>query len=253
MLHSTPLQGLARRTIPSPIRDLLRQNFGRGDAPIPVGGVRFGALRRLTPISREYGFDRGLPIDRYYIERFLARSAPDIRGRVLEVGVNQYTTTFGRDRVTASDILHVTHGNPKATIVGDLATANHVPTATFDCIILTQTLQLIYDLRAAITTVHRILKPNGVLLATVPGISPIAQDEWAQYWCWSFTQQSSRRLCEEVFPPNAVTTGAYGNVFAALAFLHGLAANELRREELAYRDPSYDLLITIRAVKPGLS
>src|SRR5215218_7850047 len=39
------------------------------------------ALRRLrlgrhvTPVSREWGFDRGTPVDRYYVECFLARFA----------------------------------------------------------------------------------------------------------------------------------------------------------------------------------
>jgi len=37
--------------------------------------------------------------------------------------------------------------------------------------VFTQTLHLIYDVRSAIRTLHRVLKPGGVLLATFPGIS----------------------------------------------------------------------------------
>jgi SAM-dependent methyltransferase len=211
--------------------------------------VRFGTLHRLSPISRAYGFDRGLPIDRYYIEHFLAHAAPDIHGRVLEVGDDEYTKRFGQARVTTSDVLHVTEGNPKATIVADLASAHHIPSDTFDCVILTQTLQLIYDLRAAVKTVHRILKPGGLLLATLPGISPIARDEWAEQWCWSFTHHSARRLLEEYFQPTAINIAAYGNVLTAIAFLHGLAAQELHPEELNHHDPGYHILITVRAAK----
>ena len=79
----------------------------RDEAHVPVGTVDFGHFRRLIPISKEWGFDRGLPIDRYYIERFLQRHAADIRGRVLEVGDNAYTRRFGGDRVTNSDVINL--------------------------------------------------------------------------------------------------------------------------------------------------
>jgi hypothetical protein len=96
-------------------------------------------VNRLAPVSREFGYDRGLPIDRYYIERFLARYAEDIRGRVLEIGDNSYTQKYGGSHVTASDVLHVTEGNSQATLVADLTHAEHIPSDTFDCIIFTQT------------------------------------------------------------------------------------------------------------------
>lgn len=211
----------------------------------------FGNLRRLVPIR--FGYDRGLPIDRYYIENFLARQAHDIRGHVLEIGDDAYTRRFGGDRVTARDVLHVTGGNPAATIVADLTCANHIPSATFDCIILTQTLQFIYDVRAALRTIQRILKPCGVVLATFPGISQITADYWGAYQCWSFSTRSAQRLFEEVFPKNQVTIEAFGNVLVTLAFLHGLAVEELTPEELQYCDCNYEFLITTRAVKPEIA
>jgi glycosyltransferase involved in cell wall biosynthesis/peptidoglycan/xylan/chitin deacetylase (PgdA/CDA1 family)/SAM-dependent methyltransferase len=218
--------------------------------PIPLlGKARFGDLRRVTPISSKWGIDRGRPIDRYYIENFLAQHASTIRGRVLEIGDNSYTKAFGGDRVVVSDVLHVTEGNPMATIVGDLTRADHIPSDSFDCIILTQTLQLMYDTRAAIETLHRILKPDGVLLATFPGITHTARDEWAASWYWHFTTLSARRLFEEVFPPSQVQVECHGNVLASAAFLYGLAVDELDRAELDYRDPDYELLITVKAVR----
>ncbi|HEX6050119.1 MAG TPA: hypothetical protein VFZ21_12650, partial [Gemmatimonadaceae bacterium] len=84
----------------------------RPDAPPPPGAVHLGDLRRLTPISRAFGYDRGGPVDRYYIEGFLARYASDVRGRVLEVGDDSYTRRFGGNRVTRRDVLHVHEGNP---------------------------------------------------------------------------------------------------------------------------------------------
>jgi len=210
--------------------------------------VNFGDLRRLEPFSRDWGYDRGSPIDRHYIENFLASHTADIRGRVLEIGDDEYTRRFGGDRVSTRDVLHVTEGNPKATISGDLASAPHIPSGAFDCIILTQTLQLIYDTRAALSTCFRILKPGGVLLATFPGISQIDAGEWGNTWYWAFTTQSAKRLFEEVFT-GLVEVESHGNVLTSISFLHGLALEELREEELSHTDPQYQMLITVRALK----
>jgi glycosyltransferase involved in cell wall biosynthesis/SAM-dependent methyltransferase len=229
-----------------------------GSAPLsrptpPIGRVRFGHLRRLTPISRKWGKDRGgLPIDRFYIERFLSAHASDIRGRVLEVQDANYTRRYGGDQVTHSDVLHAVPGNPAATMVADLGCAPEIPSDTFDCIILSQVLLCIEDVPSAVRTVHRILRPGGVALVTVPGISQIARhdmDRWGDYW--RFTTLSARRLFERVFPADRVEVEAHGNVLAATAFLYGLASQELRPEELGHTDPDYQLLIAIRAVKPG--
>ena len=216
----------------------------------PAGLVRFGGLRRLAPISRQFGFDRGTPVDRYYIEQFLSGHASDICGRVLEIGDATYTRRFGGARVTHSDVLHVEASNPNATIIGDLADGKDISSDRFDCIILTQTLQFIYDFTAAINTLHRILKPGGVVLITTSGISQISRydmDRYGHYW--NFTSLSARRLLGDVFSQKQVDVTAHGNVLAAIAFLHGLCAQELRHEELDYRDPDYELVITIRAEK----
>jgi SAM-dependent methyltransferase len=226
---------------------------GRRGRP-PVGKVDFGSLRRLKPVSTMFGYDRGRPVDRYYIENFLAYHAEDIKGRVLEVGDDSYTRQFGGGRVEISDVLHVTEGNPQSTIVADLTRADHVPSGAFDCIIFTQTLQFIYDVRLAIQTLRRILSPGGVLLATVPSIGRMldpSQDEWDTQYYWAFTPASVRSLFEESFPATNVEVEAHGNVLAAISFLHGLAAEELREQELKSRTPGYEVIVTVRAVKPG--
>jgi SAM-dependent methyltransferase len=237
---------VARRMLPAGIR----RRLVRLTRWPPVGLVRFGSFRQLSPISSVWGTDRGSPVDRYYIERFLAASAQDVRGHVLEIGTNDYTRMFGGDRVARSDVLHVSESNPRVTIIGDLTRPDQLPSDSFDCIILTQTLQFIYDVPAALETVRRALKPGGVALVTIPGIANISRydmDRWGHYW--SFTTLSARRLFEAVFPSECVRVEAHGNVLASIAFLHGLAAEELRREELDHVDPDYELLITVRAEK----
>ena len=242
---------IAQRTRTLPVCHWLRAKWKRIDYATPAGWVRFGSLRRVTPLSREFGYDRGLPIDRYYIERFLAKNASDIRGHVMEIADNTYTRRFGGDRVTASDVLHVEAGHPNATVVGDLTRADHIPCGNFDCVILTQTLQFIHDVPAVLRTVKRILKPGGVVLATMPGISPISRydmERWGHFW--AFTTQSARRLFEGVFPQDHVQITAYGNVLTAASFLYGIATEELRKEELDHLDPDYELIIAVKAVRP---
>ena len=247
------LKLIAQYTLPAPLHRFLgKQLLGEKYRP-PVGAVDFGSLRRLMPISTRFGYNRGLPIDRYYVENFLAKSADDIKGRVLEIGDRSYTQRFGDKRVTQSDVLHVIEGNPEATIVGDLTHADNIPSQVFDCLVLTQTIHLIYDVRSAIQTIQRILKPGGVALITVPGISQIAHDEWGDYWCWSFTALSAGRMFKEFFPEANVVVNVHGNVLAATAFLQGLATEELHSEELDYCDPHYQVIITIRVVKPEIS
>lgn len=216
----------------------------------PPGSIRMGDLRCLRPVSRAYGYDRGQPIDRYYIDQFLAAHAALVRGRTLEVGDNAYTLQFGGGRVTRSDVLNVNAGVPNTTFVADLATGAGVPDAAFDCVILTQTLHLVFDVAAALRTLHRILKPGGTLLLTVPGtISQIERGEWRATWYWGFTSLSLGRLFAASFPAAGIEIAEYGNVLASVALLEGLVAEEFSPAELDFRDELYPLLLAVRATR----
>src|ERR1041385_8023458 len=128
---------------------------------------------RTAPASAFWGLDRGTPVDRYYIERFVAAHRADIRGHVVEMHDSRYTDQFGTG-VTRRDVLDIDGGNPNATIVADLTAAGAVADDTFDCFVLTQTLQFILDVPAALAQVHRILRPGGVALVPVPAVSRLA-------------------------------------------------------------------------------
>ena len=249
------MKAFAKRVLPPRLRARAAQLSQRVVWP-PRGTVRWGALRRGDPVSRAYGYDRGLPIDRHYIEDFLRRhsaaggyAAGDIRGRVLEIGGDEYVRKFGS--AEQIDVLHVDDSNPVATIVGDLtAPPDTLPSNAFDCVICTQTLHVIYDFRGALATIERILKPGGVALVTFPGVTRTCRpdkDLWGDYW--RFTSLSARRVFEEVFPSENVKVEAFGNLTTAIAFLHGLAAEEMRPAELAAHDADYEVLLAVRAVK----
>ena len=201
------------------------------------------------PVSRTFGFERGKPVDRWYIERFLAEHSADVRGRVLEVAESTYTGWYGGDDVTTSDVLYAAEGNPDATVVGDLTTGAGIPEAAYDCFICTQTLQVIYDIRAAVAGTRRLLAPGGVLLASLPGISQISREDnrdWGDWW--RFTARSTQRLFADVYGEEHVQVRQHGNVHAAAAFLYGLAAEDLDLNALEPTDPDFHLVMTVRAV-----
>lgn len=241
-----------KRKVGRHVQRLLGVSGADWRAPL-VGSVRFGDFARTMPISRSFGYDRGKPIDRYYIENFLQLNAADIHGRVLEIGDNSYTMHFGGAHVVKSDVLHVDSDNPNATIVGDLSQPGVLPSNAFDCIILTQTLHLIFDMSAAVAALAEALKPGGVLLLTVPGITPVDRGEWGSTWFWSLTQAALAKLLAESFSTANMALETHGNVFAAVCFLQGLAKEEVSDQKLDVRDTAYPVVVTARVVKDGLT
>ena len=207
-----------------------------------------GDLRQTTPFGT-WGESRGGPIDRYYVEQFMARHATDIQGRVLEVAGDEYISKFGT-AVRQADILDIKEDNPRATFVADIVDAPHVPDEAFDCVLVTQLLPFVYDVRAPLRTAHRILVPGGVLLVTTPGISRIApvEAEIFGHW-WNLTSMSLRRITEEAFGVGNVEVETFGNVLAAAGFLYGLGPFDITPEELAVHDPAFEVTVAARAVK----
>lgn len=224
----------------------LRHRFRRLRRP-----AWLGTIRRLQPLSDHWGFERGTPIDRYYIERFLDQESSRIRGRVLEVADPGYTRRFGRD-VARADVLDVDAANRAATFIADLAKADGLPGDAFDCFILTQTLQYVYDLESAIRHVRRVLRPGGAVLCTMPAVSRIGKTYLDNEY-WRFTTASAARLFGEVFGDESVEVRARGNVLTSVAFLMGMASEELSSRELESDDPFFPVVITVCASKSAES
>jgi SAM-dependent methyltransferase len=212
-----------------------------------VASMNFGRAGSSKPLSVNWGFEHGTPIDRYYIERFLEGHSADVKGRVLEVQEDGYSCRFGGERVEQQDILHLDDSNPRATIVGDLADPATLPKQAFDCVILTQTLHLVFDVAAALSNVREALRPGGAALITVPGITPLRQDG-PDRWYWSPTEGALQRLLSRTFDSEKVSVESFGNLFAATAFLHGAAVEDVAKSKLEQSDPAYPVTIAARAI-----
>ena len=227
--------------------DDVQQMRGRAANGAARTTLDWGTLRRTQPIGRSFGFDRGRPIDRYYIEGFLDAHRSDVAGHVLEIGDSNYTRRFGGQRVARSDV-YDRPGNPQATLTGDLGGDANLPRRAFDCMIVCQTLLFIYDPRRAMANMREALAPGGVLLVTVPGISQIVREDMnCEGDFWRFTTRSLRDLACECFDSASVEVESFGNVLTCVGFLHGLAQEDLRQEEMDACDGDFQLIVAMRA------
>jgi SAM-dependent methyltransferase len=219
-----------------------------GGGRTAVGRVRWGDLRRTAPFDRNWGYGRGTPVDRVYIEMFLEEHAADVRGACLEVLNPTYTHRFGGDRVLFSDVLDLDPANLKATVISDLGENGSLPEDRYDCFILTQTIHLVPDMAAAMMNAHRTLVPGGVLLLTVPGIGRHESRQGFEHDRWRLTPTGLSWLLESREWEDRTVT-SFGNVLTATAMLFGLAAEELKPQELTAQDLDYPLVVACRAVK----
>jgi hypothetical protein len=215
--------------------------------------VYFDDLSRTKPVSSVFATDRGTPVDRYYIEKFLDKNRIYIRGRILEISENTYSRRFADDldrKSTIFETLHYDGTEGATTIIGDLTKHESLPESRYDCFICTQTYNFIFDVRKAIEGSYFLLKPKGVVLATVAGISQISRydmDRWGDYW--RFTDKSIRLLFENA-GFTKVEVVAMGNCLAASAFLQGIAVEDLPNKSLLdIYDKDYQLTIGVIAIK----
>lgn len=199
----------------------------------------------LKPLNRTFGFSRGMPIDRYYIEKFMDENKNLIFGDVLEIAENTYTLKYGGDKVRKSYILYVNSDDDiNKDIVGNFETGEGIGEEMMDCIILTQVLPFIYNIQKAVKNIYKMLKEHGTALITVNGISQISRydmDRWGHYW--SFTDMSMQRLLETVASKDNIKIQTFGNAKAAAALMYGLAVEDMAEESLDVWDKDYQISI----------
>src|SRR3989344_966675 len=212
-------------------------------------GKMLSLFRTRRPRSRIFGLDRGTPIDRIYIEKFLRENQARIRGTILEVGDDTYTKTLAAPGSKSKILLFKGESSPQH-ILGDLTKPETLPKDSIDCFICTQTLNFIFDLPTALEGIRHLLKPGGCALITAAGLSQISRFDYARWGdYWRFTDMSLRKLLASVFGEQNVEVKTYGNFRAAAEFLNGRAAEELTQKELDATDPDYQMIITAVAVK----
>lgn len=209
--------------------------------------IKMGTLRSIQPVTRDFGFELGTPIDRYYINGFIRKYSDNICGEVLEVSEDTYASKFANSDFRLT-LLHI--DEKKGCLQGNLETGEGIPSGKFNCIILTQTLPFIFDLEPVVNNIYKMLKKGGTLLATNPCISQISRfdmDRWGDFW--RFTPLCIERLFQKKFSSNNISITSFGNVLTSTCFLQGIPAEKLSSEELDYLDEDYPVTIGLRAIK----
>jgi len=210
--------------------------------------IKLKNILSQEPVSSQFGCDRGTPLDRYYIEKFLRNNSQDIKGDVVEIAEDTYSKKFGKN--IRSKILHV-ESNTQADLKGDLCNTATLPDNYADCFICTQTFNFIYNFQDAIKGSRYMLKPGGTLLATVACMAPISKydaDRWGDYW--RFTPQSCKKIFGDAFGENNIQITPYGNSAVAALFMKGYAIEDLPKSvNLDHEDELFPVVIGIKAVK----
>lgn len=204
-------------------------------------------LNSVEPVSRLFGFDRGTPIDRYYMDKFLTENAIAMPNpqNTFEVGESIYSEKFYEN--ANHEILMFDKGM-------DLTKPETVRQNYYDVFICTQVFNFIYDVKAAIRGAFSLLRDGGVMLCTVAGnISQVSRSDMENYGhFWGFTYLGIQRLVEETFGEQNVKVCPYGNAMAATAFIQGVAVEDLEeKEKLDMIDPDYAITVGIVAKKRG--
>lgn len=204
------------------------------------------AMPPLSPLSDCYGYDRGTPADRPYIEAFLASRQADIRGDGAEVKDSTYLTRYGGPRLASMTIIDSDPGNTAASLRADLAAPTSLPADAFDVIILTQVLQLTADPAAALANCARALRPAGTLLLTVPCLGRISPSgAGSDRWRW--TPAGLAALLAD-WPGPAGITG-HGNAATCVAAILGAAREDLPDGTDLTDDPRFPLIACAAAAK----
>ena len=134
------------------------------------------------------------------------------------------STATGSKTTTVVDI---SSQNADADLIADLSAPGTLPRSSYDCILLTQTLHIIYEFNEVVRNVHLALRRGGVALVTAPCVSRIDYETGVDGDFWRFTHASLRRLFAERFGIENVEVVAFGNVLSCIGFLHQIRSRKL--------------------------
>jgi len=190
--------------------------------------VRFFLLRYLSWINRRgnipirgfMGGGKGKTISRAFVDRFIETNKVLIRGDVLEVGRNVYKSVALPENVISYTCLDMA-AFPDVEIVADIQNMPQVETERFDTIICTQVLEHVPNPFEALAELHRILRPGGRLLLTVPFLNNyhMEPDDY-----WRFTEYALKHLLRN-FSQCAVAS--HGSTYHHVAATLGYIASEV--------------------------
>lgn len=202
-------------------------------------------IKNIYPVAFDLR-ERGTPIERYYIEKFLTMHKDYIKGYTLEMRDPLYIRKFG-DKITKYDIFD--YADEKATFTGDIQKTENMPSDKYDTYICTQMLYVPYDTKAALKSANKMLKKGGALIVTLPFIQKVLVTENFGNEHWRITEPALKRLLEEAgFEVKDIRS--YGNSMATVLSLEGIAVEDIKdKKNLDIYDFNYPVEIAALAIK----
>lgn len=205
------------------------------------GSIDFGALSPGHPLCPFFGFLRGTPIDRHYLDAFVREFRSRIVGRTLEIGGTPETRT--RHRLTRVTRFLTVDADPasQANYVGDVHTSTLFPRARFDTILAFNVLEHCRDPGRVVRNVRAWLKPGGAFLCMVPNAQRIHQVP-KDYWrpLPDALEFLTREFGERQFR-------MYGNLTTTIASLAGASFEDVPPSYFQWHDERYPVATCVVA------
>lgn len=208
-----------------------------------VNTIDWGDLRRKFPLCNLFGFTRGVPIDRYYLEKFISEIRLEVVGTVLEVGgvlVNRELYQFSN----ATEYLTLdVEARPGISKVGDIHNPATIEFESLDTVVIFNVLEHCYDPWLAVKNIYSWLKVGGKCFCMVPNSQKI-HDIPADYW--RILPDGMKQIFQD-FPQQKLYV--YGNPMSVIANFLGISAGELSPKELDDFHPDYPSITCIVVTK----
>lgn len=197
---------------------------------------------RVTPISPDFGYARGTPIDRVLIRRYLGSAPTSVVGIVHEVGESQFSPMLFPRAVH-----HVVHVSPEneTDLRVDFLEVPQDQIGLCEAIICTQVLNFIKEPLEALRGISSLLRPGGRCYMTVAGLAQVSRYDsarWGDYF--RFMPQGFDHLLSQCDAIRVIHRNDLGNLFCAKCLMDGVVAEDVvEKRLLEVDDPLYPVVL----------
>ena len=208
-----------------------------------VHHLQWGDLRRRFPVDANYGFGRGTPIDRFYLDIFLRKIKKNVCGKILEIGADQKRLDLKKYKPGARfDSLDI-EGKSKPTFTANAEVQSILKPRSYDSILAFNVLGHCRNPFSVTKNMHTWLRPGGIAFCAVSSSQRVGR---CPEDCWKIQPDGLRALFSNF---RKIQIISYGNLTTTIGALQGLAAEELSKEELLDHHPDYPVLSCVIAEK----
>ena len=208
-----------------------------------INTIDWGDLKRRFPLCNLFGFTRGIPIDRYYLDKFISEIRPQVTGTVLEVGgLLQNRELYQFSQATEYHTLDIA-ANPGVTQIGDVHDLAMFKPNSLDAVVIFNVLEHCHNPWIVVKNIYIWLKEGGKCFCMVPSAQRL-HDFPGDYW--RPLPDGMQQLFQDFRQRKLYV---YGNPMTVIASFMGISAQELSHEELNDFHPDYPVTTCMVARK----